>query len=951
MSDTVISEKVRAPVVRAVARDRLDVRMGRVHDHRLTLVVAPPGFGKTTLLASFAAARPGTVAWYQADTRDGAETRLLAHLDAALGTAIAGFPRHETVEQLLADLDRHPGPLVLAIDDVHTISGTPAEAALGRLVQYLPRACALVLAGRTNPGFDLSRLRLAGEVLLIDGDMLRFRTWEVERLFRDLYAEPLAPTELAELTRRTDGWAAGLQLFHLATADKPAAVRRATLAALTSHSRLVRDYLAGHVLDDLPDELRRFLLDTCVLTDLTGERCDRLRGTTGSAALLAELHRRQIFTTALDDCGTYRYHEVLRSHLQGLLLDDLGDEGLRRRFHAAGRLLEQLGEATDAVVAYARAADPVAVAKVLAESGESLALDPGDWVRALPPTVAQHDPWVTLAAARWHLRAGRGQAAIEEYRRAESLLGRGGAARLCASERQAVTAFTTMSASRPLPPADRWDRVLLRALRHGPAHLLDPLDDQPTARLAAGIAALLAGLPGRATELLAPVASAPDADPMLAAAAQLALTVAPHFAPGSPPAPQELVELVPMVVESGGPWLGRVAIACLGLAGHAADELAVAVDGRPDDADEPWTPLLARYACGVSRAVSDPAQAQRCFDDVADDARRLGAGVLEAWTRAGAALAGAVAHDPGARDLAMAAESLARSHDVPGARAVALTAMAAADPADRTSAQLAALLAEECGLALTAVAEPGPVARIELRTFGGLRFEVGPDAADLSTLKPRWHQLLGLLALTPGRPVHRETLVGALWPEADLAGGRRSLQVAVSGLRTALARFAPAPDAVPTIVRQGDAYCLALPPGAWCDVEVVRRGAAEAQRAHAHGDVAGAAALLEDVLEAYQGDLLPEVGAAEWVLQHREHLRQLAATAAADLAGVRRTMGDLAGSARAAEQGLAIDRHRDDLWQLRLAALEEAGETAQLGRVRAQYRDVLAELGVPAAPG
>ena len=325
MERAVVVEKIRPPTVRALDRQRLDERLAlRPGDHRVGLVVAPAGAGKTTLLARVCARAGFPIAWYQLDATDGDEAQLLTYLNAALQRVLPGFGEHRTVDEIAAALGERREPVGLALDDLHTIHGSPAESAVSRLARYFPRQCVLLIASRREPGFDLSRLRLAGDLVEIDSDALRFRTWEVEQLFRDVYDSPLPPVELAELARRTDGWAAGLQLFHLATAGKSPAVRKATLHALATRSRLVREYLTRNVLEDLPDELASFLLDTCVLTLLTPDVCDALRGTTGSGALLAELDRRQIFTTALDDCGTYRYHDVLRSHLQGILVEAAG---------------------------------------------------------------------------------------------------------------------------------------------------------------------------------------------------------------------------------------------------------------------------------------------------------------------------------------------------------------------------------------------------------------------------------------------------------------------------------------------------------------------------------------------------------------------------------------------------------------------------------------------------
>src|SRR5205807_10361636 len=137
-----------------------------------------------------------------------------------------------------------------------TLEDSPAELALERLIDYAPPSITFLIGSRALPGFNLSRLRVSGALLEIGSEDLRFRSWEVERLFRDFYREPLPPEELAELARRTEGSAAGLQLFHLATRGTSPQERRRTLSALRKRSRLTRAHAARNVLHQLPAELR-----------------------------------------------------------------------------------------------------------------------------------------------------------------------------------------------------------------------------------------------------------------------------------------------------------------------------------------------------------------------------------------------------------------------------------------------------------------------------------------------------------------------------------------------------------------------------------------------------------------------------------------------------------------------------------------------------------------------
>ena len=165
---------------------------------------------------------------------------------------------------------------------------------------------------------------LDGELEQFDGEDLRFRSWEVEELFRTVYQRALSPESAAALTRRTGGWAAGLQLFHLATTRLDRADRERAIDELTGRTRLIRSYLARNVVDGLAAERRRFLLQTCTLGVLTGDLCDALLEQPGSAAVLDELEREQFFTTSTDGGLTFRYHQVLQTHLEVVLVDELG---------------------------------------------------------------------------------------------------------------------------------------------------------------------------------------------------------------------------------------------------------------------------------------------------------------------------------------------------------------------------------------------------------------------------------------------------------------------------------------------------------------------------------------------------------------------------------------------------------------------------------------------------
>lgn len=960
----VIRAKVVPPRLKALARGRLEELLDHVWDHRIGLVLGPAGSGKTTLLTQFAASAHAPVGWYRADSEDTGPLTLLSHLERSLCSALRGLSGGWLhIDDAIAALEAWPGErALLVIDDLHLLEETPAESSLERILRDAPPSLTMLVAARRPPSFNLSRLRVSGDLLEIGPDDLRFRSWEVEHLFRDFYGEPMPPEDLAALARRTEGWAAGLQLFHLATRGKTPSERRRTLAALATRSRLVREYLTRNVLDELPQELRGFLVGTCALGRLTGPLCDEFLNRTGSGQILAELERSQVFTTALDDEQTYRYHEVLRSHLEATLVEDLGEAGAKACHERAGVLLEAAGSADEALRSYCRAEDWAAVARLLGCEGRQLVEDNGCWIEALPPALVKSEPWLMLAMARRYRGAGRWKLAVDAYQRAEVALHDAPAAETCRSERQAVAAWFDPAS---VPPPG-WAGLALSAVRHDPvtAWRRAAALPGPTGQMAAGLAALLAGHPIDARTLFREVSDSPDASPTLSAGARVAAAQALLYTDqGGDPAEMERAALDAERV--GLTWLARVSRAGLALTSRA-DGVAEASAARlacEQDEDD-WGSALAGFfeALGLLAAGECPVGV---LETAGCRFGRMGAVVMEAWCRS--ALAFALARGPdggaGAREAALEAEIFARAAGVPGAEAMALMGVALVDGGGGTS-RLASTrtVNEESGLALaglvglaplppappTSPDHEAPPCPLTLRCFGRFHISVDEHVIDLTSVKPRVRATLRLLAIHAGRPVHRETILEALWPEGDLRGGSRSLHVAISSLRQLLEPSAERGQSA-LVIREGDAYCLALPPGAHADLVHFEQAVFEARAARVAGDGDRTVAALKRALAAYEGELLPEDGPVEWVVRKREGCRMDAAEAAQMLAECELERGDPVAACAACHRGLQIDRYRDRLWRLLIEASQQAGDHAAAARARRGYDEVLAELDLPPA--
>ncbi len=341
-----LETKMRLPRPRAmaVARHRLDDTCRRGLDATVTLLCAPAGFGKTTLLsqwlAEIAPAASGegrAVGWVSLDESDNDPATFWAYVITAVHRATGGTgstvgtvgtaalamlgprePIEAALASLLNDLDALPGDVLLVLDDYHVIENPEIHEGLAYLLDHLPPHVHLVMATRADPPLPLSRLRARGALVEVRAAQLRFTAEEAEQYLAGPMGLTLPETDIAVLTERTEGWAAALQLAGLSLQDRDDP--SAAIARFAGDDRFIVDYLADEVLARQSDAVRDFLLDTSILERLTGPLCDAVTGQAGGAARLVALERAGLFLVPLDDRRQWwRYHhlfaDVLRAHL------------------------------------------------------------------------------------------------------------------------------------------------------------------------------------------------------------------------------------------------------------------------------------------------------------------------------------------------------------------------------------------------------------------------------------------------------------------------------------------------------------------------------------------------------------------------------------------------------------------------------------------------------------
>jgi LuxR family maltose regulon positive regulatory protein len=482
-----LATKLHIPPLRPdfVPRRRLLDRLETGLHRKLTLISAPAGYGKTTLLSEWHASLQGralSLAWVLLDEQDNDPVRFWSYVLAALervrpGTtqsakallhglsrpgAAAGRDRGGSMQGVLTALvndlvsaqeeDAPDRSLVLALDDFHTIHAPAIHDSLAFFLEYLPPAAHVVLLTRADPPLPLARLRARDQLLELRVADLRFTADEVELFFNRAMALDLPNDAVSALNARTEGWAVGLQLAALSLQGLDRRQAQRFIGAFEGTNRHVLSYLTEEVLQRQSPEEQAFLLQTSVLPYLTAPLCDAVMGQPGSQAMLERLAGDNLFTTPLDNEGQwYRYHPLFAETLRTRLRQSSPDlvPALHRR---ASEWHEGQGALSDAVRHALAAGDPERAAhlveagyKRLAMRGELVTLH--RWLDALPADLVQARPRLCLAYALALAYSDRRELLERHLQQAEAALAAAAETASADAVRGEIAAFRAVFAS------------------------------------------------------------------------------------------------------------------------------------------------------------------------------------------------------------------------------------------------------------------------------------------------------------------------------------------------------------------------------------------------------------------------------------------------------------------------------------------------------------------------
>ncbi|NQW16440.1 MAG: hypothetical protein HQ478_03035 [Chloroflexi bacterium] len=423
MAQQLLKTKFHLPAVRddLVRRPRLTDLIDRGVRGRLTVIVAPAGAGKSTLVSEWRASKSGRerlFAWLSLDDADSDPVRFFTYFAAALDgirpgtgdTAMSlfqassmGAERSGILTALINEISEIEDDFVLGLDDYHVITDTHIHEMMSIFVEQMPQQMHLILATRHDPQLPLARLRARGDLTEVRGRELQFDTSEAAGMFSAIEDRTLPEELVASLTEQTEGWAAGLQLFGLSMRGRelPNPDLQSRVDSYGGGQKFVFDYLAGEIFDQCDEPTREFLLKTSLLDRMNGSICDQITGMVDGDATLRRLADQNLFLVPLDDDGNwYRYHHLFRDFVRSRA-NGLGQEMANQVHRDAAAWLEEAGMVAEAIDQSQFAGDHDTVARLLVANFEEFQrlghyLSISSWVSSLPDEMVRQRPRLAL---------------------------------------------------------------------------------------------------------------------------------------------------------------------------------------------------------------------------------------------------------------------------------------------------------------------------------------------------------------------------------------------------------------------------------------------------------------------------------------------------------------------------------------------------------------------------
>ena len=432
------------PRPRIVLRPRLDERLDEGLRRPLTLVSAPAGFGKSTLVAEWVAACGLPAAWLSLDEGDSEPDRFLTYLVAALRNVAAGAgesvlatlgspeppPLESMLTPLLNELAAAPTDFVLVLDDYHLVEAKLVDDAMAFLVEHLPPRMHVVIATREDPALPLARWRARAELGEIRAADLRFTPDESAAFLNQVMDLGLSSGDVSTLETTTEGWVAGLQLAAISLRGHEDAA--SFIRSFSGSDRFVLDYLVEEVLGRQPPAVREFLLRTSILERLCGPLCDAvtLNPSTPGQPTLEHLDRANLFIVPLDgERHWYRYHQLFRDLLRQRLRQSVSDAVVNELHARASVWHEENGFDLDSFRHAAAGHDIERAERLVMGYGPSLQINDafasaGAWIASLPVETLDARPSLRIAYAQVLVASGRVVGLEEVLAAAEATLDR-----------------------------------------------------------------------------------------------------------------------------------------------------------------------------------------------------------------------------------------------------------------------------------------------------------------------------------------------------------------------------------------------------------------------------------------------------------------------------------------------------------------------------------------------